>query len=295
MDLFEEVKFTFKQGSLLIKLIYINIAFFLLVNCIYIFFFLFNEGDLYKDIMRSWLFVPSSLKMLIFRPWTLFTYMFLHFDLMHILFNMLLLFWFGRIFLEYLGERQLLTIYVLGGLLGAFMYILFFNIFPVFEIAREHSAALGASASVLAVVIAISVFVPNYEILVMFIGKVKLKYVAAISVVVDFISIGSTNAGGHIAHLGGALFGYLFIIQYRKGVDWSRHFNKIYNLITSIFNRKKMKVTHSNVKKMDDWEYNKNKRTEQEEMDKILDKISKHGYDKLTSDEKAKLFKMSGK
>ncbi len=292
-SILEEIKDSFKRGGVLIQLIYINLAIFLVIKLLFVVLFLGNVQNLNQSVINI-LAVPASLHELLFKPWTLITYMFLHLEFFHILFNLLWLYWFGQIFLRYLTPKQLLSNYLLGGLSGAFLYILLFNLLPVFQASVPVSFALGASAAVMAIAIAISVYAPDYTMHLMFIGPVKLKWLAVVFIVTDIIQIASTNAGGHIAHLGGALFGYLYVSQLKKGKDISKGFNRIMDSIASVFSSKrKMRVTYrkSSATKEDDWEYNKRKVNEQEEIDKILDKIAKSGYESLTKREKEILFK----
>jgi len=190
----------------------------------------------------------------------------------------------------YLNEKKLLSVYLVGGLAGAALYILAFNIFPAFQDVVPESIALGASASVMAIVIAIAVYVPDYSINLLFLGPVKLKYIALVAIILDVLSIAGSNAGGHIAHLGGALFGYVYISQYRKGKNITRGFDRMMDSLFSLFKPKpKFRVTHKKPKT--DIEYNKQKVKDQERMNKILEKISKHGYDSLTKEEKEILFR----
>jgi membrane associated rhomboid family serine protease len=285
----EEIKRTFKQGSTLIKLIYINLGVFILIGLIKVMGFLFGFSGI-ADVFVRFFAVPADLGTLITHPWTIFTYMFLHEGLWHILFNLLWLYVFGRIFLMYLNEKRLLSVYLVGGLAGAALYILAFNVFPVFQPQVPASVALGASASVMAIVIAISVYVPDYSINLLFIGPVKLKYIAFVAILLDVLSIAGSNAGGHIAHLGGALFGYLYIAQYRKGRNITRGFDRMMDSLFALFKpRPKFRVTHKRPKT--DIEYNKEKNKDRARMDKILEKISKHGYDSLTKEEKEILFR----
>ena len=291
MEILDEIKASFKTGSTLTKLIYINLAVFLAVKIFGVITGLFQLSGI-SGSMVYWLSVPADLQLLIGRFWSIFTYMFLHEGFIHILFNTLILFWFRRIFLQYLNEKQLLNVYLLGGLLGALLYILAFNAFPVFEKVLPLSYALGASASVMAIVIAISIYVPDYTIQLMFLGPVKLKYIAGFYFVLDILSIAGENSGGHIAHLGGAFFGYLFISNLKKGRVSSKNTSTSSKSFSSFFKRKpKMKVSHK--KPVDDMEYNTQKIAKQEEIDKILDKIAKSGYDSLSKQEKEILFKMS--
>ena len=290
MSIVDEIKKSFKSGSALTKLIYINIAVFLAVKLIGVIFFLLSIPPSFSIV--NWFAVPADLNNLMFKPWTVFTYMFLHQDFIHILFNMLVLYWFGKIFLNFFDSKKLLSVYLVGGLAGATLYILSFNVFPVFNQALPISYALGASASVMAIVIGISVYAPNHKINLLFLGPVPLKYIAIFYIVLDILSIASSNAGGHIAHLGGALFGYLYISRMRKGKNITRGFDKFMDKLFSLFKPGgKIKVSYK--RPADDYEYNKTKAANQKDVDKILDKIAKSGYDSLTKKEKEILFKNS--
>lgn len=293
MNLIDEIKTSFKQGSSLTKLIYINLCVFLGIKIVQIFFFLFNTPEGSEFFIR-WLAVPSNLSELIRKPWTVLTYMFVHEGFFHILFNLLWLFWFGKIFLEYLDQKKLAGVYILGGLSGAFLYVFSFNVFPVFDSIAAESIAIGASAAVIAIVIAISVYVPNYTVYLLFFGPVKIKYIAILIFVFTSVLDFSANTGGKIAHIGGALFGFIYIYLYRKGTDISKGLNRILDFSLSFFKPKvKLKVEHK--RPVNDMEYNKMKAREQEEINRILDKISKAGYDSLTKEEKKILFNMGEK
>ena len=240
-----EIKKIFINKSSLSQLILINIIVWLIIRIISVILFLFNnEGGIQHLII--WLGVPANLDLLITRPWTLFTYMFLHYDFWHILFNMLWLFWFGKIFLEYLSSKQLVSTYILGGLAGAILYVISYNIFPVYRDVFPNSVALGASASVMAIIVAIAFYVPNYTIHLMFIGLIKIKYIAIVSVILDFMMIRSGNSGGHIAHLGGALWGLYFIYLLKKGKDINRYFYgfNFKKIFKPFFKTKKSKFTN---------------------------------------------------
>lgn len=292
----DELKREFRQGSVLIRLIFINIAVFLAINIAALVFWLLNipaNSGCFEEVffLTYWISVPADLPQLLMRPWTLITYMFTHEGLMHILFNLLVFYFAGKIFLMYLNEKRLLSTYIFGGLAGALFFILSYNIFPIFNESVDCAICLGASASVMAVMIAIATFVPNLEVSLILFGSVRLKYIAIIYVVVDIISIKSGNAGGHIAHLGGALWGYFYIQQYKRGRDLSFSFNKIVDSISAIFKRSRMRVEHK--KPVSDSEYNKDKAKRQKKIDEILDKISKSGYDSLSREEKDFLFKAS--
>ena len=292
MSISSEIKESFKQGSSLTKIIYINLAVFIIYNLIKAIFFL--SGAPLGDALFDYLAVPAQTSSLLLRPWTIFTYMFFHQEFLHILFNLLWLYWFGIIFLEYLSQKQLVGVYIMGGLSGALLYILAFNLLPIFNNILPMAYALGASAAILAVVIAISTLKPNLSINLLFIGAVKLKYLAIFSVILDLISIPMSNPGGHIAHLGGALFGYLYIIVGRNGIDLVKPVVWIQNII----NFKRQPRTHLkvNYKRTEtDYDYNKRKAENQATLDKILDKIAKSGYDSLSKEEKEILFRFKDK
>jgi membrane associated rhomboid family serine protease len=293
MGIWDDIKKTFKNGSNLTKLIYINIAVFILITIVAIIGFLLNNQTIAESALNIFS-VPSSLKSLLLRPWTLFTYMFVHKDIWHILFNMLWLYWFGKIFLEYLDQRKLVAVYLLGGLSGAVLYILSFNIFPAFDGVVAESVAIGASASVMAIVIAIAAYVPDYSVQLFLFGRVKIKYMALAIFILTSIMDFSVNSGGKLAHIGGGFFGYFYTLNLRQGKDIGRGFNMIIDsLVTLLKPGKKMKVTHK--KAATEYEYNKIKAEHQTRINSILEKISKGGYDSLTKEEKETLFKESQK
>jgi hypothetical protein len=218
--------------------------------------------------------------------------MFLHENIWHILFNMLVLYFSGSIFLEYLGERRFSITYILGGLTGALLYIIAFNIFPVFSPVLNVSTAIGASAAVMAILIAIATYIPHYAVHLLFLGPVKLKYIALFYIVIDLLSISSSNSGGHIAHLGGAIYGYLYIKSTQRGNDLALNLNKLFNKLLVWFKAKpKMNTVYSSNKKR---ETNVSK-ADQSRVDSILDKISKSGYESLSKEEKEFLFKSSNR
>lgn len=289
MNIIDEIKKLFKSGNIIIKVIFINVAVFIAINLLNVIFFLFNlQGNTFSLI--PYLAVPADLSQLLFKPWTIITYMFLHESFFHILFNMLWFYWFAQIFLQYFDERKLVGLYILSGISGALLYILAFNLLPVFSSVLPVAFALGASASVLGIVIAISLYKPDYTIHLMFIGPVRLKYIALFTILIDILSIASSNSGGYIAHLGGAMFGYLFVRSYNKGNDLTKSINKVIDWFVTAFKpRERMRVEYKRPKT--DFQYNKEKANNQKEVNRILDKISKSGYDSLTKKEKEILFK----
>jgi len=299
---FDEIKRFFKQGSALSVLILVNTGVWFFIQVLKVIFFFYNnpDGDSVASVLLHALAIPASIPALSMRPWTIFTYMFLHFDIWHILFNMLWLYWFGRILIEFMPSRQLVLIYFFGGICGGLFYVLAFNVFPVFEQILPVSFALGASASVMAIVTATAVYVPNYTIQLFLIGRLKILYLAIALFVFDFFMIPSGNAGGHIAHIGGALFGAVYILLYRfsKSTGKPGTSPDLIQVLRNLFRNRK-NTTHSpgfNYNRpVSDEEYNLKKKETQKKVDDILDKISKGGYDCLTKDEKEFLFKTSNK
>ncbi len=289
MDIINDIKSTFKYGSVLTRLIYINIGVFLLLKILGVFFYLAGQPYLLID----WLSVPSNINALIRQPWTLVTYMFLHAGFIHLLFNILGLYWFGKLFLYRLDGEKLLSIYLLGGLAGAALYVVSYNLFPAFK--SVHGLLLGASASIFAILVAIAFYDPDREIMVPLIGSFKLKYVTAFYLLLSVIGISSSNPGGNIAHLGGAAWGWFYIHQLQKGKNMGTGLNKLMEKLTKLFKPKShLTVTHKQPPR-DDYEYNRQRNMQQEEINRILDKIAKSGYNTLSSKEKELLFKQGKK
>jgi membrane associated rhomboid family serine protease len=297
----DDIKTFFGRKSLLASLIILNVGVFLFVNLVKVILWLFQvENPVLAGGEISWisyyLSVPASVELLMQRPWTVITYMFLHESFFHILFNMIVLYFGGRIFLEYLDRRKLLSVYILGGLNGALFYVAAFNFFPVFSQSVNFSIALGASASVLAILIAVASYVPEYSVTLLLFGRVKLKYLALAVILIDILSIPRGNAGGHIAHLGGAFWGFLYVLMLKKGSDWTVNF-PVYDMswVKQLFSKPKPTREPFVGRPLSDDEYNARKKEHQEQIDKILEKISRSGYSSLTKEEKALLFQSSNK
>lgn len=292
----DSVKAFFGRKTVLSRLILINLLVFLLGYIVHLGMWLFKlETADGIRLFTEWIAVPSSLARLLQKPWTPFTYMFLHENFFHLLFNMVTLYFGSTIFLKYFNDRQLLLTYLIGGLLGAAFYILAFNFFPVFLEANPFALALGASASALAVVIAAAVFAPQYTVDLMFIGQVRMKYIALFFILMDIFSIQGNNPGGHIAHLGGAVWGAIYALSLRKGFNPFRGLQRVKG--SRIRKRRKQESTAKSYggRPVNDDEFNRQRNERQQEVDRILDKISKHGYDSLSEQEKAILFSHSRK
>ncbi len=288
-----DIKHQFRYGNMVMKLIFVNVGVFLFFGIFNLIGFLFQNNSFYSLILSK-VEMPASLGTLLYQPWSFFTYMFLHTGFFHVLFNMLWFYWFGEIFVLYLGDKKILPLYILGGLTGAVIYLLAYNLLPVFKPLVDVSMMLGASASVFAIVFAAATIAPDYEIRLMFIGIVKIKYIAVVSLLLDIINIPYGNAGGYIAHIGGALSGYLYIKSLQGGFDFVLPFNKLFDGAANLFKPKSnIKVTYkSDSQKAEKTLRSKN---EQQRVDDILDKIARSGYDSLTKEEKDFLFNYSKK
>ena len=292
-SIFTNFKNQIRRGDLLSILIVVNIAVFLCVRFVDILWLLLTNHS-----MSGWLQYiefPSSLSTFLTQPWSLLTYMFLHYDVWHVLFNLLWLYGFGKIFLNFFDSRKLCGVYLLGGIVGALFFMLAYNIFPYYATMASGSYLLGASASVMAVVFGVSFYAKDTEVMLFLFGRIKIYYLALLTLLLDLFSITSGNAGGHLAHIGGALFGILFALQMRAGKDLTRPLNRLIDKIVDLFSFKpKMKVTYQK-KRENDYEYNARKQKETAQIDAILDKIKQSGYQSLSSEEKKQLFDASKK
>ena len=287
-NIIDSIKAFFSQKSALSRLMLINISIYIVCLFISVFTWLFNISDI--SFVTKLFAVPADISSLAEKPWTIFTYMFLQEEFWHLFFNMLMLYYGGQIFLQFFSQKQLLLTYIFGGLVGALFFILAFNAFPVFEDTKTYAFALGSSASVLSILIAAATYQPEYRLNLFLLGQVKMKWIAIIFVVIDLLSIPKGNSGGHIAHLGGALWGFLYAYLLKKDFDFYL-----------IFKRKaRIKVQTRNAhnyhqRPKTDEQYNAERAQEQEETDKILEKIAKNGYSSLSEKEKEFLFRQSKK
>lgn len=291
MAIWDNIKLRYRSGNTLMRLIYVNVAVFLLLRVL-AFVGLLLQLPL-AALLVKWFELPSSALALLRVPWTVITYMFFHYDLWHILFNMLWLYWLGRIFLEYFNAKQLLGLFVLGGIGGACFYVLAYAWLPYF--AMQESSLLGASASVLAIVLAVAVYAPHYKIGLLFLGEVSLKWVAIITVLFMVLSTSEANLGAQFAHAGGMAVGAVFGWQMHHGHDITAWLNAFFDSIATLFKRRGWvgqpvggTAMHNQAR------HNAGKPTE-EQVDAILDKLRRSGYDSLSDDEKRTLFRASSK
>ena len=298
MAFIDDIRYTYRRSSMLMRIIFINITVFLLLRILAIGALLFNAD---AAGMLHWLDVSSDLGVLVRRPWTVVTFMFAHFDFLPVLFNLLWLYWLGRIFMEFFSPKQLMGVYLLGGWAGMILFLLAYNLLPQF--AGIHGCLIGASASILAVVVAAAVYVPDYKIGLLFFGEVSLKWIAVAVIVFTVLGLDITNLGTSLAHIGGALVGAWYAWSIRRGRDITRPLNAAIDSVCGLFNGRTWKslksvsakraASASDTPKQSPRASRPGDEVSEEELDTILGKIKQAGYDALTDDEKDKLFKAS--
>ncbi|MFN8340922.1 MAG: rhomboid family intramembrane serine protease [Cyclobacteriaceae bacterium] len=293
--MFDEFKNAFNRyNNAHVQLIIINVVVFLLMGIVWVFS---NIGgfEWVFQLVYNQFSIPPKIGDFILRPWTFVTYGFAHsLDIYHILFNMLFLYWFGRLFIEYLGNDKLIAIYLLGVMAGGLVYLLLFNTVPFFASRSDFPGMVGASAAVYAVMVATATLLPDYTFHMLLIGPVRIKYIAAFFIVVSFLGTVGSNMGGNIAHLGGALMGYIYTRQLQVGVNWGGWITTVLNWFAELFKPSpKVKVSYRKAESPNTARPAPG--ISQAEIDAILDKISAGGYESLTKEEKEKLFKASKK
>lgn len=287
-----------KPNNGLAQIIMINIIVFLVLSILEVILTVSGVNETVYLAVSSRFMMPANGSHFLLQPWTLVTYFFTHEKILHILFNMLFLYWFGRIIQEFLGQKKVIALYVLGGLSGGLFYMLMYNLIPYYHDRIDGALMLGASAGVYAIVVGAATFMPNYTLFLFLFGPVKIKYIALFSLVLSFKQITGSNAGGELAHLGGAAMGFFYIIQLRKGHDYGAWVLSTMYWFKSFFvHTPKIKVTHraEPSKKASKQTGRPVSKSDQDEIDAILDKISQSGYDSLSKDEKQKLFNASKK
>jgi membrane associated rhomboid family serine protease len=284
MSIINDLKLRYKQGNIIEKLIYINIGVFILSLLLPVIFGLYKNNG---DFILNWFALEYDFSSLLSKPWSIITYGFLHADLLHILFNLIALYFIGNLFVEYFTEKQLLTFYILGTISGGIIFILSHNYFPLFE--GKSSVLVGASAGVSAIFAGVATYIPNYQLKIRFIGFVKLWHLAAIWIGLDIMALIGNNAGGHFAHLGGALFGFLYVNQVSN-----KEIN-LFDKFLSIFKTKKKPLKTVYKSPLKNTKTSSSNNLTQQQIDTILDKISKSGYDTLSKTEKEFLFKQGRK
>ena len=281
MSFINNLKYRVELLNIAEKIILLNVIIFIIPFFIKTFFFLFNMESF--DLIY-WLKLSPDILTFIFTPWTIITYGFIHGSISHILWNMILLYFSSRFFLNLFSAEKFLNTYFLGIILGGIIFLFSFSIFPVFK--NSYANLIGSSAGVMSVLIFVCTYSPDQEIRIIFFN-LKLKYLGITLVLIDIIQIPSGNAGGNLAHLGGSLFGFIYANQLKNGNDIGLFFEKFLFSFYKFFKKPvKLKTVHKNKNP------NQNSIDKQKRVDEILDKISNSGYDSLSKEEKDFLFKI---
>jgi len=309
--MWEDIKKSWNTGGMLYKLIWVNVVVFVVINSAIVFTQL-TDIQLPASASGGYgLFTTAHLPTLLYRPWSMLTHMFAHKEIFHLLFNMMLLWWMGRMYVSEVGSRRLLSTYIMGGLAGFIVYAISVNVLPGLRM-EEVSFAYGASAAIMAIFTATATLNPTKKIPFFLFGSVQLKYIALLYVLFDYFGIlgeSGLETGGRIAHLGGAAFGYFLILYSRKGINIVRWLEVIIDMImsslptssTPSFSKKfnftksmRRKPKETRPPKSDD-DFNSERKEREDRLDLILEKISRHGYDHLSKEEKKFLFNQSKK
>ena len=287
MNIIDDLKLQYKVGGIVIKLIFWNVALFVIP---WLLFSILSLIGITIDYMQ-YVSLSSNPALLIWKPWSLITYAFFHTGIMHILFNLIVLNFAGRLFMTYFTGKQLVGLYFLSAIFAGLVYI------SVFYILNISAPIIGASAAIMAILVATATYNPLMELRLFIIGNVKLWHVTAVIILVDLMQLRSENMGGHISHLAGAFFGFIFIKLLQNGTDLSKIVSSFLDFFTNLFRKEKatpFKKVHKNYNKPLEKSVSKiiTKDKSQQQIDEILDKISQSGYDSLNKEEKEFLFRV---
>ncbi|MBK9255328.1 MAG: rhomboid family intramembrane serine protease [Saprospiraceae bacterium] len=289
-SIIDDIRNSFETGSMMIRIVIINVAIYMILALMEAFV------PSFASTLNHWLAIPGDPSVLLTRPWTIFSHMFVHAGFWHMAWNMILFYWFANIVGDLLGDKRVLPVYIFGGLAGALAYLLFFQISDT-----AGYMAMGASAAVLALVFTAVTVAPDYNMNLLIIGNVKIKYVGLFILFFDLIGVKSgSNSGGHAAHLGGAAFGALFVYLLRQGKDLSDYFYAVLNVFKSSSSKVSKRPGHlrvehkaDNTQRRPEMKQQKSRSGLQQKVDQILEKIKNSGYDSLTDEEKEILFQAS--
>ena len=294
MSLLDDLKMQLRSGDITMRLIVLNVVLFVVPNIIAVIASLLG----YSFDFLYYVSLSSNVSDLLWKPWSILTYSFFHAGIWHIIFNLIMFNFAAKVFMTYFTQKQLLGLYISGGLFAGIIYLICYNILPA--LIGTSASVIGASASVMAILFAVATYAPMMQLRLLIIGNVKLWHIAIVFLVIDFLQLSSTNTGGHLAHLGGALFGYIFTTQLKRGLDLTNWFTSIVVFFQTATDKKKrtpFKKVHRNFKPAPKPQPSKiiKKDSTQQQIDAILDKISKSGYDSLSKDEKEFLFRAGNK
>jgi membrane associated rhomboid family serine protease len=305
--IFDDLRNEFnKTGNAVVKLILINVMIYAIILVLRTVFHYALSSQVYDDVMAQ-IKLPASLSSFAYKPWTLVTNFFAHEGFFHILFNMLFLYWFGQVIEEYIGGRRVVALYVLGGIAGGLVFLLMYNVTPYLQAGASGATLIGASGGIFAIIVGLATLLPDYTVFLLFLGAVRIKYIAAFYIVLSIAELVGSNPGGNLAHLAGALVGFGFVRSLKNGVDWGEPIYGFLDFINALFtprpSRPKMPrrertpaptvAGNGNSNKTKIESVSTNDAPDQDEIDTILDKISKSGYESLSREEKQKLYKAS--
>jgi membrane associated rhomboid family serine protease len=305
--IFDDLRNEFnKTGNAVVKLILINVIIYVTILVLRTVFHYALSSQVYEIIM-SQIKLPASLSSFAYKPWTLITNFFAHEGFFHILFNMLFLYWFGQVIEEYIGGRRVISLYILGGISGGVVFLVMYNVTPYLQAGLSGATLIGASGGIFAIIVGLATLLPDYTVFLLFLGAVRIKYIAAFYILLSVAELVGSNPGGNLAHLAGALVGFGFIKSLKKGVDWGEPLYSFLDFINALFaprpSRPKMPrrertpeptvASSSNKKSKSEPINTSDLAPDQDEIDTILDKISKSGYESLSREEKQKLYKAS--
>lgn len=284
-SIYADIKRSFRSGNVLTRIIIVNVAVFVLYNLVHVFTFHGNSGQPsgFFEFFRSLFVLPSAPMKFLTRFWTLITYMFTHHGFFHIIWNMLLLYWFGRIIGDFLGDRRVLPIYLLAGICGGLMFFAMDHLLSTGS--HGNAFLLGASGAVMGLMVAAATLSPDYTMSLILLGPVKIKYIAGVLFFLSVIGTTGGNAGGEFAHIGGALFGLIYILQLKRGIDLTAGLQQLFSTKINFQGSKKpkkkapLKIVHDKRKEAPEM-------PNQDRLDTILDKIKDVGFENLTSEEK---------
>ncbi|MET4106877.1 rhomboid family intramembrane serine protease [Hymenobacter sp. UYP22] len=300
MSIITDIRTAFSRDNSLHKLLLLNVLVFVFLVLTKAIMSLSGVGAYFLNVARQFQ-LPSDLPSLLRHPWTLLTYAFSHLEFWHILFNLLNLYYFGALVREYLGDRRLVSLYVLGALAGAVLFLLSFNLLPTLQ-PMVGLSLLGASASVTAIIMAAATLLPDYTFMLFLLGPVRIKYIAAVVILLSVLAINQGNPGGGIAHIGGALIGFLFVKQLQAGRDLGRPVQAVGDFfVRLVTGRPNLRVTHRSAAATaaapaaSKAKASATSLPGEDEINLILDKISHSGYESLSKEEKQKLFRASQK
>lgn len=292
-SIWDNIQHQFKAGGMYLKLVYINVALFLIVKIAVVVGDLMNFNGQLTAFVYNYLCVSTDLKLLLFRPWTLLSSMFLQIGFMHLFSNMLMLFFLGQMLETYVGGKKILSLYLLGGIIGSLFQIAAKNIFPLMSEMPDYPI-LGASGAVFAIAVGLVTYSPNLEVRLFGVIPAKLIYIVGLLFLLEFFNLSNVeDRVAHFAHVGGGLFGFWVMLNYRKGKDYLKWLDQLQGRLSG-GRQPRMKVKYSKFREQkndqqpprDDYDYNANKQAQQERLDRILDKIKHKGYDGLTKEEK---------